>query len=223
MTTAESLFVVWRAPPGDGTRHVVGVLSGPEPFRFRYRGALQEAVKGGFPGFPEFPLTDACYESPRLFATFRQRIPSARRPDYERLLSSWGLDASDSPLTVLAKSGGFLLTDRIELAEYRSADDPLVAPLCFRVAGQRYYDDRDAELPLGLDVDMRHEPDNAWDPDAVEILGDGRKLGYVPRQYSRLFTTHLAAGATIKGRTVGRVLVPGEASRWLVEAARTEG
>ncbi len=216
MTSVERLFVIWRAPPADGTRHLVGELAGPDPYCFRYRPDVKVAEAAGFAGFPEFPLTDARYESPRLFTTFQQRIPSSRRPDLARLLEGWGLQESDTPLTVLARSGGFLLTDRLELAEFRTEADSLATPLGFRVAGQKYYDDPAAELPIGSRVLLRAEPSNAHDENAVEVLVHDRKLGYVPRQYSRLVAGHVARGTRLVGTTVGRMLVPGEAARWVV-------
>lgn len=219
MTGIERLFVIWRAPPGDGTRHVVGELGGKDPFWFRYSPDLEQAFKAGFPGFPEFPLTkaDSIYKSSHLFATFRQRIPSSRRPDFSRLMTAWGIEDPHAPqLEILARSGGFLLTDRIELAEYRAADDELGTPLRIRVAGQKYYQDPDAQLALDVVVRFRREPDNKHDSQAVEVLSHNSKLGYVPRQYSAIFARLLDAGAPLVGKTERRLLVPGEARRWVI-------
>ena len=39
-----------------------------------------------------------------------------------------------------------------------------------------------SELKLGTKVELRHEPDNPHDPEAVAIYYDSVKLGYVPAE-----------------------------------------
>ena len=62
----------------------------------------------------------------------------------------------------------------------------------FPIAGFRYYDGDVAfpELQPGTALTLRAQPDNPYDPCAVEILHGAWKFGYVPRfcnrQLSRL-------------------------------------
>ncbi len=57
----------------------------------------------------------------------------------------------------------------------------------FPIAGFRYYDGDVAfpELQPGTALTLRAQPDNPYDPDAIEILHGAWKLGYVPRYCNR--------------------------------------
>ncbi len=57
------------------------------------------------------------------------------------------------------------------------------------VAGFRYYVDRNRPMALsvGQSVDIAPEPDNPKDPNAVQILSDGHKIGYVNRLQTKTF------------------------------------
>ena len=66
----------------------------------------------------------------------------------------------------------------------------------FHVAGFAYYDGLEVidELTLGKPVDLVAEPSNPHDPDAVAIVYNGHKIGYIPSQYNRQFSTFLLYG-----------------------------
>lgn len=56
----------------------------------------------------------------------------------------------------------------------------------FSIAGWQYYEGKSTPLKIGETVQLRHEPRNRYDPNAVEILTQsGKKLGYVPRYLAR--------------------------------------
>lgn len=68
------------------------------------------------------------------------------------------------------------------------------------VAGIPYYDARAAatDLAPGAPLRLRREPGNPHDGLAIEVLcGDGRKLGYVPRDANPPYARLMDAGATV--------------------------
>jgi len=226
--TIDHLLVIWSAP-SDGGRHVVGHLArrrAGSMFHFWYEDDLSAAVSKGFtflPAFPEHRRIDAPYEARYLFATFADRVPSAQRADAARMLASWGVEHPDDQFEVLAKSGGLRATDRIELAEYRGADDPLVEPLEFRVAGMKHVSpDSRGALVVGAMLGFEREPSNPHDPSATIVArtADGIRAGYVPRQYSAMIANLLDLGVALDAVAVRELVLPDDAPRWVVRASR---
>jgi hypothetical protein len=187
-------------------------------FAFAYSEDLPLALDRGFTLLPEFPANatrEAPYLSGYLFPTFAQRIPSPRRPDYRRILDSWGVEREDDVLGILSLSGGIQLTDRLELAEYRSSDDDLSRPLLFRIAGMRHQE-QPVEIAIGDQFELRHEASNVHDPDAIVVSKHhGTKVGFVPRQYSRMVHRLLDARVAIETRAVRELVVPADVGRWV--------
>ena len=60
----------------------------------------------------------------------------------------------------------------------------------FNIAGFSHYDGIDVinELGLGKNVTLAIEPDNPYDPEAVAILYEGKKLGYIPKDKNSLLS-----------------------------------
>ena len=125
----------------------------------------------------------------------------------------------DDQFEVLAKSGGIRATDRLELAEYRTADDDLTRPLEFRIASRRYISDP-ASLAVGDAVSLRREPDNEVDPQAVIVDRNGKRAGYVPRQYTMIFTRLLDQAVPIFGEVIRQLIVPDDVGKWVVRVGR---
>ncbi len=215
--------MLWGEPEG-GRRLAIGELwRDAQGFAFGYGHEIDLATQKGFRLLPEFPVRRELtlpYRSAYLFATFAQRIPSPRRPDFERILESWGVRAGDSQLEILARSGGVQMTDRIELAEYRAANDPLERPLIIRVAGMRHYSGG-SRVKEGDVVLLTREPHNAHDSSATAILTEaGEQVGYVPRQYAKLVAALLDARTLLSARALRRLAEPADGGRWLVQVAR---
>jgi HIRAN domain len=189
----DRLFVLWREPTDDGTRHVVGMLERREKrFVFRYESKDALPLSRGFRAFVELPSLEESYESGYLFSMFQQRVPHPSRPDRARMMDSWGVTNPDDVMEVLARSGGVQLTDRVELAEWRAADDDLARPLELRLAGIRHH--ISDHVKVGDTLTLAAEPENAADAHAVRVMdAEDRKVGYVPRQYSALLSKILRA------------------------------
>jgi HIRAN domain len=217
------LDVLWRVP--GHRRFRVGTLARDDDGNFCFEYAapreLDEAVAAGFRRIPGLePGESGVVRSAHLFATFAQRIPSPKRPDFDRLIEQWSVRDPGDAFEILARSGGLLLTDHLELSEHRDDDDDLSIPLSFVVAGMRYGDDSEATRARpGDPVLLTREAANASDPWAVQVSWSGARLGYVPRQYARLVASLLEAGARLDAVIERRLLVPNEGPRWVVRAS----
>lgn len=77
-----------------------------------------------------------------------------------------------------------LLVQRSALAGYRHAEAKTVWP----------------QLSLGDRLELRREPDNAHDADAVRIQWRGRKLGYVPRAENAALAWAMDRGEVLHAR-----------------------
>ncbi len=228
--TIDRLFIVWGAP-SDGGRHVIGHLTrerSAAPFRFWYERDLSAAKQHGFallPAFPEHQTEEAPYEARYLFATFADRIPSLHRSDADQMFRFWGIERRDDQFEILAKSGGLRATDKLELSEYRGATDPLTTPLEMRVAGVKYVPlEERAVLTPGAQLSFERQPTNSFDPCATIIAttADGRRAGYVPRQYSSMVARLIDGGVALTGVAVRELILPEDAGRWVVRVERRQ-
>lgn|SRR5690625_921478 len=68
----------------------------------------------------------------------------------------------------------------------------------FNIAGFTYYDGPEAfkYLELGLLLDLKPEPDNPYDPQAVMIFHEDFQLGYIPQSENSIFFKLLRVGFT---------------------------
>jgi hypothetical protein len=112
------------------------------------------------------------------------------------------------------------MTDRIELAEHRSDDDDLSVPLFIRVAGTKHYA-ASAQVQPETALQLVREPTNARDQFATMLCArDAGRIGYVPRQYSRLVARALDAGQAVQAVAVRWLAVPAAERRLVVRLSR---
>jgi hypothetical protein len=218
----DRLFVLW-SDPDRGRRHLIGHLERRAGvFRFWYDAELATAERKGFsrlPAFPDARGETAPYEARYLFASFAERIPARARPDAADMLAEWGVEHRDDQLEVLARSGGIRATDRLELAEYRAADDELAKPLEFRLAGTTHVEG--AQLRVGEHLELHREPHNEADPCATIVVTiGGQRAGYVPRQYSAMVSRLLDRGDRIDASAVRPLMLPDDAGKWVIRVSR---
>ena len=66
----------------------------------------------------------------------------------------------------------------------------------FNLAGFTYYDGLDVfgDLKVGTLLTLKSEPDNRYDPSAIAIYYDKKKLGFVPREENGLLFKFLELG-----------------------------
>jgi hypothetical protein len=201
--TSQVLYLVWREPDSRA-QHKIGELSF-DGFRhwFQYdRTGVESARSRGFSGLAAFPDLDKRYESVELFATFAHRLPDPRRPDYVAVLARFKLQPGASPVEMLRRTGGRLVTDQLVFEEAPRPTPSGHSFECF-VAGWRFYEGEMIlpELQPGAPVELKRDLANCYDPNAVVVLsGSARMLGYLPAYFSELTATALAVGRSVQAR-----------------------
>lgn len=223
----DRLFVLWTKPE-EQRRAVIGELwRDATGYNFAYIDDALTLVglrRGGFrmmAEFPEYRTRHNPYRAAHLFPTFAQRIPSPKRPDYQGMMASWGVERHGDPLDVLAHSGGILATDGIELAEWRPETDELREPLFFRLAGETFYQAAKS-LHVGAQLAVQPDVDNRFDECATLVLSNGQPVGYVPRQYSRCVSHLLNNQVSLRAEVARRLIVPEDRGRWVIWLRRLE-
>ena len=105
----------------------------------------------------------------------------------------------------------------------RDANDPLLVPLEMRVAGVKHVSgDIRAHLADGMELQFIREPNNKADRSATIIATtpEGRRAGYVPRQYSSLVANLIDRNVELVGIALREIVLPEDAGRWVVRVAR---
>ncbi|WOR14373.1 HIRAN domain-containing protein [Hyphomonas sp. FCG-A18] len=184
-------LLTWQTPLGTGgerRRHAVGELvAADDGARFRYlsdTASFSAAIADGFEGYPGIDLETG--PSDDALAILLRRLPNSDRPDYDHFLETFGLspDTAWSGLSLLAYTGARLAGDSFSITETFDGFD---RPFCyiFDVAGFRRFMTAATGLEAGDDVALVHQPDNAHDQNAVQVLReDGQCLGYINRLQS---------------------------------------
>lgn len=82
-----------------------------------------------------------------------------------------------------------------------------------RIVGTIAYREHWTAIPNSFRASLLAEPDNRYNPKAIAVLFDGRKLGYVPPEVARHYYDAIAdanASLTPASCAVQRVATPGE-------------
>lgn len=194
-----SLLVVWQDP---ADRRFVPIAELSHLLDGRYVFQYSDAARSneGFFALDEYPDLGRTYVSDSLPVFFANRIMTVDRPSYDRYLH-WlgldGLDASEVPLEVLARTGGGRATDTFHIVDRPRKGDREFASRFF-VSGIRHVDDPDmalARVRPGDRLELRRQPDNLKNPKAVIVdVETGVQLGWVPDWLCGEVTDLLADG-----------------------------
>ena len=182
-------LLAWQPPLAErGPRKrfaVADLIQRDDHVAFSYRLAandLSVARNEGFEFYPGLPLRDYSNDA-SAFGLLRRRLPPAAREDFSEFLEGFGLlpKARLTDLSLLAYTGARLTGDGFGVVE---TFDGFERPFryVFDVAGFRRYRAHVPGLSVGEPVTFRADPDNSYDPDAVEIVcRNNVRLGYVNR------------------------------------------
>lgn len=181
----KTVYLAWRHPnerwyPVAELRHDGAI------YRFRYVMGSVLAEEAGLLPLVEFGHFDREYESPTLFATFENRIPSPGHPQYSAFMEWLHLPAdARGPMDVLARSGGQRATDTFEVFSRPEPHRGLYVAHVF-VHGLQHRSTearaRARALTAGEHLELRPEPDNPVDELAIRTeTGERVHIGYVPR------------------------------------------
>ncbi|MGI5127113.1 hypothetical protein ACQEVB_09915 [Pseudonocardia sp. CA-107938] len=173
------LIVAWQHPT---LRLIspVGVLEhGPTGYRFRYLRRARELA--GFQPFLDFPAWHGDYRDERLFPLFAQRIMSPRRPDFRHFLDQLDLSPDASPWEQLARSGGRSEGDTLQVFPAPVVEADGSTACMFLVSGIRYCNGGVLpHLAVGDRLELRDEPGNSANPEALHVCVAGQPIGWIP-------------------------------------------
>jgi len=152
----------------------------------------------GFEGYPGFDIEINIHKN--VLTSFMKRLPPRSRGDFGRFLDALRIkaDAEISDFALLGYSGAKLPDDDFTVIHpFENALVPF--ELMLPVEGYQYYQDK---LPLNvLSTDMQAvfeaEPNNPKDPEAIKIIIEGIKVGYVCRGLTASFHKWMQSGLTI--------------------------
>jgi len=201
------VFVAWKDPEHRAIHPVARLLERPASpyFEFTYLAGVRAAERAGFSPFLAFPDENAAYRSDDLFPLFQNRVMVERRPDYAEYLSRLGLSNGVTPVTLLLRSGGHRVTDRVQMFG-RPFVDPLKNVLIydFFIRGARHVvgaEERIRALSPGDPLSCMDDPHNTKHRHAIALRTEpGSVLGCMPEYIAEDLAQFAAEKATFDVR-----------------------
>ena len=152
----------------------------------------------GFEDYPGFDIKKDVHKN--VLTSFMKRLPPRSRGDFGRFLEALRIkpDAEITNFALLGYSGAKLPDDDFTVIHpFKNASPPF--ELLLPIQGYQHYQE---QLPLTeLSEDMQAafevEPDNPTDPEAIKIIIDGIRVGYVCRGLTVSFHKWMQSGLTI--------------------------
>lgn len=183
----DKLKLVWQSnDDSNHLRYVVAELiknnNGVQLTYLKSTPDFEQAVAFGFTGYPGFGIAMDVHENGVLEA-FQQRLPFRKREDFGKYLEMFRLpqDIKISDFSLLGYSGAKLPGDQFSIIpSFQEIDEPY--EILTEVAGFRHRSSIPIEdIKVGSLVTFEPEPENSIDSNAIKILMQGKKIGYVTR------------------------------------------
>lgn len=201
MTRPFLLWLIWQNIYTRQRYHVGNLIHKDGLYVFQYENlnqhrGLKEALKDGYSPHLAFPDLNKVYASEKLFGPFLRRLPSPGRPDFEKLLSKYGLTKDCTEMDLLRATGGRLATDSYEFVHPVYIEGNYF-DFDFYIAGWRHHDgDGQLDNLTGhSELVFEKESTNAQDPFAVKVKTNSNVLlGYVPAFFSEFMTDVMNKG-----------------------------
>ena len=141
VSVARRLFLIWQNP---GSRQFVrvGTLFELVDGRYAFEYTASARATDDFYPLTQFPDMERTYVSTGLPAFFVNRLMSRKRESFTSYLHALGIDsdAVDTPMELLARTGGPRATDTFHLVDDLMADADGVVVSRFLASGVRYLD-----------------------------------------------------------------------------------
>jgi hypothetical protein len=186
------LYLIWMpSDPERRRRYVVGEVARNEEgeVELQYRVDSQEfekACKKGFKGYPAFK-TGIATHSHSVLETLLRRTPPRSRTDFSKYLRNFRLepDANISDFALLGYSEAKLPGDGFSIL---NPFEDAIPPFEFmsEVAGFRH-NSKLEDIQVGEEVYFAPEPDNEQDSNAVQIISECGRIGYINRIHAPRF------------------------------------
>lgn len=189
----DNLEIYWQNP-ANRQRFLVGYLKKiDDTYSFAYSSdVINNKIIGFTPIYP-FLNYEKEYKSTSMFSSFLNRIPSPKREDIDKILKKYGLEEYDE-FNLLKRSGGRTPADNLEFVVPIDTSKNIIATE-FYVAGVSHCDFCSNGCPRENLVKLKNvlvkyekESDNEFDEYAVKLMVNDRKIGYVPKYYSKSIT-----------------------------------
>ncbi len=149
---------------------------------------FEAACKAGFKGFPAFRLEDSETRH-GVIESFMRRLPPRKREDFTDFLAQHRLPSpfSYSDMTLFGYTGARLPSDGFALVP-DFPEDAVPCDYLMEVAGLRHVLGTDvSSIRLGDAVTFEVDQGNPVDNDALCVMHQGRKIGYVNRALRTTF------------------------------------
>jgi len=183
-----TIYLTWRKGKGS-SRKRVGVIkknvSNGVSFSYLLDG-VREAEKEGFTPYVDFPDITKKY-SDNVLEIFGQRLIKTERPDVQKYLDYWAIDAKykDDKFYLLAHTQGILSTDNFEfLAEFNPIKGlSFISEIC----GLSYTKISPDLLKIGEELRWELDKKNKYDTNAVRVYKGDTYLGNVKLVHCNVF------------------------------------
>jgi len=151
-----------------------------------------------FEGYPGFDIKTKIHKN--VLTSFMKRLPPRSRGDFDRFLNALRIKKGSeiSDFALLGYSGAKLPDDDFTIIHtFENASVPF--ELMLPVEGYQYYQDELSlnELSTDMQAKFEAEPDNPKDPEAIKIIIDGIRAGYVFRGLTASFHKWMQSGLAI--------------------------
>ncbi len=197
----ERLLLTWNTPDArapDNSRSVVGEFckGSDGQFVFRYlkdTADFRSAQEAGFQGFPAFAMNqDEARQG--VIETLMRRLPPRNREDFAEYLAQHRLPHpfDNSDFALLGYTGARLPSDGFALIPVFPGN-AVPCDYLMEVAGLRHVNGTDTSaIHDGDPVSFEEDPINQIDQDALVVVHQGRRIGYVNRALRESFQHWLA-------------------------------
>ncbi|HET9733505.1 MAG TPA: helix-turn-helix domain-containing protein [Acidimicrobiales bacterium] len=179
--------VVWQNLQTRQLVHVGWLHVGAGRYAFEY--TPDADLDRDFQPFVAFPDLQRRYEANDLFPFFAHRVVATAEPGYDDLIHALGLSRDTAtPTELLARSWGRSTHDTIQIVPEPELHSDGSSSRLFLVSGVSHADEDHPDrvskvvtkLKTGQRLDLRDEPDNPVDSQAITIETGGQRLGWIP-------------------------------------------
>jgi len=214
MTGTQTLFLAWQDKAQTRAWFPVGrldVVMQTPLYRFRYiGGAITARQKTGFEPLYDFPWFERSYESSELFPLFKNRVLTARRPDFSEYLRQLDLPEQASRVEILSVDGGYRATDSFEVFPKIERREDGTFRCRFFLHGWRYMNEeaqrRVESLSPGDTLHVAIELTNPTAREPVQIQTEDRYvIGWAPNYLVADFLRAIAKAPQSHSAKVVRV------------------
>jgi hypothetical protein len=159
---------------------------------------FSKAQRLEFEGYPGFDIEINIHKN--VLTSFMKRLPPRSRGDFGRFLDALRIksDAEVSNFALLGYSRAKLPDDDFTIIHpFENASPPF--ELLLPVEGYRHYKDQlpFADLSTDMQAGFEAEPDNEFDSEAIKIIINNVRVGYVSRGLIGSFHEWMQAGLAI--------------------------